>query len=45
MDGAAPFEVMFGIRPRFSVEPPSMAEVGNNVTLTHDFEILTMKAI
>ena len=43
-DGKSPFEMLFGIRPRFAVEPPQLDLVAFNTDLAREFEVAIAKS-
>ena len=43
-DGKSHFEILFGIRASFAVEPPQLDLVAFNIDLTREFEIAISKS-
>ena len=44
-DGASPFQILFGVPPRFPNEPPMVEEVGKDAALMRELRFATIKAI
>ena len=44
-DGKSPFEVLFGIRPRFAVESPELEPIAFDANFAREFEVAIAKSL